>query len=210
MQVRIMTAENGSPSTSDWEPYSHVLIDAGNPSSTQFLTVLEWGGSSFTKSNTVLVQSSAGQNFDGALVGGTLVMFMRNWPATFTQCDVPGVGRHNTVCLGPHTEYDVLDFRSRCSCNGNHRYGRSPDVQRSGNREYHNYNESLANVKGPSEKDGPFLVNPSLSDPGKTSGSGNMSWLTTEPVVAEGVRWLYGMLSLMEDQFRQFKRWDLS
>ena len=26
-----MTAENGNPSTSDWEPYSHLLIDGGNP-----------------------------------------------------------------------------------------------------------------------------------------------------------------------------------
>ncbi len=104
-----MTAENGSSNTSDWEPYSHVLIDAGNPSSTQFLTVLEWGGSSFTKSNTVLVQSSAGQNFDGALVGGTLVMFMRNWPATFTSVTYPASGAATQYVsdLTPSTTYSI-------------------------------------------------------------------------------------------------------
>jgi len=79
-----LTAANGTPSTEDWEPYSHVLEDAGSPSSTQFLNVLEWGASSFTKSTTTLVQSTAGQGFDCALVGASMGCFMRSWPATFT------------------------------------------------------------------------------------------------------------------------------
>jgi hypothetical protein len=104
-----MTLENGNPSTSDWEPYSHLLIDGGSPSSTQFLTVLEWGGSSFTKSNTVLVQSTAGQNFDGALVGGTLVMFMRNWPAAFSGVTYPASGATTQYVsdLTPNTAYPI-------------------------------------------------------------------------------------------------------
>ena len=104
-----MTTENGSPYTGDWEPYSHVLIDGGDTAATQFLTVLEWGGSSFTKSNTVLVQSTAGQNFDGALVGGTLLMFMRNWPATFTGVTYPASGAATQYVsdLAPNTTYSI-------------------------------------------------------------------------------------------------------
>ena len=104
-----MTVENGNPNSSDWEPYSHLLIDAGSPASTQFLTVLEWGGSAFTKSNTVLVQSTAGQNFDGALVGGTLAMFMRNWPATFTSVTYPASGATTQYVsdLTPNTTYSI-------------------------------------------------------------------------------------------------------
>jgi hypothetical protein len=104
-----LTGENGNPGTNDWEPYSHVLIDAGSPASTQFLTVLEWGGSSFTKSHTVLVQSTAGQDFDGALVGGTLAMFMRNWPATFTSVTYPASGATTQYVsdLTPNTAYTI-------------------------------------------------------------------------------------------------------
>jgi hypothetical protein len=104
-----MTAESGNPGTSDWEPYSHVLIDAGTPASTQFLSVLQWGGSSFVKSNTVLVQSTAGQNFDGALAGSTLVMFMRSWPATFTTVTYPASGATTQYVsdLTPNTAYSV-------------------------------------------------------------------------------------------------------
>jgi hypothetical protein len=104
-----MTTENGNPNTSDWEPYSHVLIDAGNTAATQFLTVLEWGGSSSTKSNTVLVQSTAGQKFDGALVGGALVMFMRDWPAAFTGVTYPASGAATQYVsdLTPNTTYSI-------------------------------------------------------------------------------------------------------
>jgi hypothetical protein len=103
------TTENGNPSTSDWEPYSHLLIDGGSPASTQFLTVLEWGGSSFTKSNTVLVQSTAGQNFDGALVGGSLVMFLRDWPTTFSSVTYPASGATTQYVsdLTPNTTYTI-------------------------------------------------------------------------------------------------------
>jgi hypothetical protein len=103
------TNESGAPGTSDWEPYSHLLIDGGSPSATQFLTVLEWGGSSFTKSHTVLVQSTAGQNFDGALVGGTLAMFMRNWPAALSSVTYPASGATTQYVsdLTPNTTYSI-------------------------------------------------------------------------------------------------------
>lgn len=101
------TNENGNPGTTDWEPYSHLLIDAGNPASTQFLTVLEWGSSSSTKSKTVLVQSTAGQNFDGALSGASLVMFMRSWPQAFSTVTYPASGATNQYVsdLTPNTTY---------------------------------------------------------------------------------------------------------
>jgi hypothetical protein len=103
------TNENGAPGTSDWEPYSHVMIDAGSPASTQFLTVMEWGGSGFAKSSTVLVESSSGQNFDGAEVGSTLVMFMRDWPSTFGGVTYPASGATTDYVsdLTPKTTYSI-------------------------------------------------------------------------------------------------------
>jgi hypothetical protein len=104
-----MTAENGNPNTTDWEPYSHLLIDAGNPAATQFLTVLQWGAASATSSNAVLVQSTAGQNFDGSLTGSSLVMFMRNWPNAFTNVTYPASGATTQYIsdLAPNTTYSI-------------------------------------------------------------------------------------------------------
>ena len=103
------TKENGAPNTSDWEPYSHVLIDAGSPASTQFLTVMEWGHSSFAKSKTGLVRSSGGQNFDGAEVGSSLVMFMRDWPSSFTGVTYAASGATTDYVsdLSPKTTYSI-------------------------------------------------------------------------------------------------------
>lgn len=103
------TNENGASGTSDWEPYSHVLIDAGNPAAVQFLSVMEWGGKTFAKSQTTLVQSTQGQNFDGARVGSTLVMFFRNWPAVFTGTTYPASGATTQYLsdLVPNTVYAI-------------------------------------------------------------------------------------------------------
>jgi len=103
------TKENGSSDTSDWEPYSHVLIDAGSPASTQFLTVMEWGHSSSAKSKTNLVQSTGGQNFDGAEVGSSLVMFMRSWPSSFAGVTYPASGATTDYIsdLAPKTTYSL-------------------------------------------------------------------------------------------------------
>jgi hypothetical protein len=93
----------------DWEPYSRVKIDAGNTASTRFLTVLEWGSAAASKSTTTLIQSTSGQNFDGALVGSSLVMFMRTWPATFTNVTYPASGAttHYISDLTPNTSYSI-------------------------------------------------------------------------------------------------------
>jgi hypothetical protein len=93
----------------DWEPFSRVKIDAGNIASTRFLTVLEWGSAGASKSTTTLVQSTSGQNFDGALVGSSLVMFMRTWPATFTSLTYPASGATTQYIsdLTPNTSYTI-------------------------------------------------------------------------------------------------------
>jgi hypothetical protein len=105
-----ITAENNYGNTViDWEPYSHILIDAGAPSSTQFLTDLQWGASGFTPTTATLVQSTAGQAFDGAKIGTNLVMFMRNWPATPTGTTFPASGATTIYVsdLTPNTTYTI-------------------------------------------------------------------------------------------------------
>jgi hypothetical protein len=94
----------------DWEPYAELAIDApGTPLSTQFLSVLEWGPSTLSKSSTTLVQSSSGQNFDCALISSSLVCFMRNWPAAFTGTTYPASGATTQYVsdLAPNTTYTI-------------------------------------------------------------------------------------------------------
>src|ERR1700677_633248 len=97
------------PQSSDWEPYTRVVVDAGAQTSTQFLSVMEWGGSSLTQTATTLVHSSSGANFDGALVGTSLVMFMRNWPQTFTSVTYPASQATTQYIsdLTPNTSYTI-------------------------------------------------------------------------------------------------------
>jgi hypothetical protein len=94
----------------DWEPYAQLEVNAsGNPLSTQFLTVLEWSTPGLTQSPTTLVQSTAGQNFDGALIGSSLVMFLRNWPAILTSVTYPASGATTDYIsdLRPNTTYAI-------------------------------------------------------------------------------------------------------
>jgi hypothetical protein len=110
-------SNNGLPCTgcsyvqpNDWEPAAQLEVAApGTPTSSQFLTVLEWGSSSLSQSTTSLVQSTAGQNFDGALVGSSLVMFMRNWPAAFTSVTYPASAATTQYIsdLAPNTTYTI-------------------------------------------------------------------------------------------------------
>ena len=70
---------------------------------------MEWGPSGLTRSTTTLVQSTGGQGFDGALIGSSLVMFMRSWPATFTSVTYPASGAttHYISDLTPNTTYNI-------------------------------------------------------------------------------------------------------
>lgn len=99
-----------SDQPNDWEPAAQLQVAAaGTPTSTQFLTVMEWGATSLAKSPTTLVESSAGQNFDGALVASSLVMFMRNWPTAFTSTTYPASGATTQYIsdLAPNTTYNI-------------------------------------------------------------------------------------------------------
>jgi hypothetical protein len=101
----------------DWEPYTLVQVDAGNATSTNFLSVLQWGASSFTPATATAVTSSSGQTFDGTLVGTTLAMFMRV-PATFTGVTFPASSATTLYVadLTPNTSYTVSGAGTPGSC----------------------------------------------------------------------------------------------
>jgi hypothetical protein len=95
---------------SDWEPVAEIEVTPpGSPLSTQFLSVLEFGASSMSASTTALVQSTSGQRFDGAMIGSSLVMFMRSWPAAFTGTTYPASGAKTQYVsdLKPNTKYSI-------------------------------------------------------------------------------------------------------
>lgn len=97
--------------TQGWcEPFvnGRISVDAGTTISADFLSVLEWGSSRLSRSTTSLVQSSSGQNFDGALVGSSLVMFMRA-RRSFTGTTYPASGATTQYIanLAPNTTYNV-------------------------------------------------------------------------------------------------------
>jgi hypothetical protein len=98
-----------SHAADDWEVFGRMKVDAGNVPSTQFLSVLEWVPSTSMKSMTSAVSSSSGQVFDGALVGSSLVMFMRSWPAAFTGVTYPASGatKQYVADLKPNTSYTL-------------------------------------------------------------------------------------------------------
>lgn len=90
--ARVDLIEGRKGQEADWEPAANLKVSAGNPTDVQFLSVLEWGGSSMHRSPTAVVESTAGQSFDGAKVGSSVVMFMRDWPTTFTSVTYPASG----------------------------------------------------------------------------------------------------------------------
>lgn len=98
-----------SPATGpDWEVAGTVEANCGATTSCDALTVSEWGPSTLTKSTTTLVSSSAGQAFDGSLVGSSVVMFQRV-KASFTGTTFPASGGTSIYVsdLSPSTTYTV-------------------------------------------------------------------------------------------------------
>ncbi|HEV2577229.1 MAG TPA: putative Ig domain-containing protein [Acidobacteriaceae bacterium] len=93
----------------DWEIYGRMKIDAGSVATARFLSVLQWGpaGSSVTASTQVT--STSGTSFEGALVGSTVVMFMHDWPASFTSVTYPASGATTQYVsdLTPNTTYSI-------------------------------------------------------------------------------------------------------
>jgi hypothetical protein len=103
------------------EPYSTLTEDAGNPATEQYLNVLQWGASGFTRPTTTLVQSSAGQGYDAALLGGTtLAAFMRGWTGStaFTGTTIPASGATTVYVsdLTPNTVYAVTGAGTPANC----------------------------------------------------------------------------------------------
>ena len=93
----------------DWEIYGRLKVDAGNTKAARFLSVLQWGSMTFTPKDPVLVRSSSGSSFEGALVGASLVMFLRDWPSTFTSVRYPASGAKTQYIsdLVPNTTYSI-------------------------------------------------------------------------------------------------------
>jgi hypothetical protein len=100
----------GPAQSADWEPYTTLEVNAGTPSSTQFLSVMQWGESSFTPVTATLVQSTSGNNFDGTVLGSSVAMFMRAWPATFTGVTYPASGGSTQYVsdLTPNAMYSII------------------------------------------------------------------------------------------------------
>lgn len=102
-------APGNSEQASDWEVVSTLKVDGGSSASDQFLNVLEFGPSNLARSSTALIQSTAGQTFDGAVVGKAVIMFMRNWPAAFTTVSYPASGATTQYVsdVEPNTTYRI-------------------------------------------------------------------------------------------------------
>jgi hypothetical protein len=107
--ARVDLIPTGERQKEDWEPAANIKISAGTPTDVQFLSVLEWGSSSLHKSPTTAVESTAGQSFDGARVGSSVVMFMRDWPATLTSVTYPASGATTQYVsdLQPNMPYQI-------------------------------------------------------------------------------------------------------
>jgi hypothetical protein len=99
----------GNNQASDWEPFSSIRASAGTPLSARLLTVLEWGAGNLPRTPATLLQSTTGQGFDGARIGSALLLFMRDWPATFRQVTYPASGAttHYIAGLAPNATYSI-------------------------------------------------------------------------------------------------------
>jgi hypothetical protein len=86
-----------------------IVIEApGNPADTRFLHVLQGADSGVAATPAGVVQSTAGTNYEGAVVGNTAVLFARNYGAavsttTYTTADT--VTQHFVTGLTPGASY---------------------------------------------------------------------------------------------------------
>ncbi len=112
----------------DWEIYGRIKVDAGNAASARFLSVLQWGPANFSADGGSRWSCPVpGRKYEGALVGSSLVMFMRDRSANFTTMIYPASGATMQLHRGPGAEHVIHDFgvrRSRarhcgqCRCAG--------------------------------------------------------------------------------------------
>ncbi len=100
----------GSGQVADGEPMGYRLrVEApGNPADTRFLNVLEGGDAGAAPTVTTLVRSTAGDPFDGAIVGTTVVLFPVHTGPKNATIDLPhGASRILVTGLAASTSYRV-------------------------------------------------------------------------------------------------------
>jgi hypothetical protein len=104
------TTYTDADAKNDWEIYGRMKVDAGDVRSARFLSVLQWGPATFAGVPPSKVVSSSGRSFEGALVGSSLVMFMRDRTAQgFTNMTYPASGATmQYICdLAPNMSYTI-------------------------------------------------------------------------------------------------------
>lgn len=111
-----LSASASNSQATDWELMNSVTVSQTTPS-WQSLNLLQWGSSSFTPATATAVASSAGQNFDGALIGSTLAMFMRSL-GIFTGVTFPASGATAIYVanLSPNATYTVSGTGAPSTC----------------------------------------------------------------------------------------------
>jgi hypothetical protein len=91
-------------------PMNYLLEDTAVPAATnRMLHTLEGKDSGRAASSTNLVKSSAGTNFDGGVIGSTLVMFKRTLTDAFSSTTYPASGatRQYVTGLAPNRTYNI-------------------------------------------------------------------------------------------------------
>lgn len=96
------------------EPTTHKIKieDPANPINVRFLNVIQGADGTASPDGTTLVQSSAGDAFEGAVVSNTAVLFPNVWGATFltTTYAIPwGITTQLITGLVPNAGYDVVN-----------------------------------------------------------------------------------------------------
>jgi hypothetical protein len=82
-------------------PMNYLLVDTATPATTnRLLHTMEGKNAGGSASPTSLVQSSAGTNFDGGLIGSTLVMFKRTLTDAFSATTYPASGANTQYITG--------------------------------------------------------------------------------------------------------------
>jgi hypothetical protein len=109
----IAADQPSEPDLADGEPMHWRTKSESMDNKARFLHVLEGADSGAAKSPTTLVQSAT---HDGALAGGTLVMFPKDLGGTSASWnDPPNVSKHYVSGLQPNTKYDITTSGSSVS-----------------------------------------------------------------------------------------------
>jgi hypothetical protein len=106
----LATSKLSKPYNAASSPMNYLLVDTATPAATnRMLHTIEGKNSGGTASATNLVKSSAGTNFDGGVIGSTLVMFKRTLTDAFSSTTYPASGatRQYVTGLAPNRTYNI-------------------------------------------------------------------------------------------------------